>query len=103
VAVGSESGLPGDFRSIAIGEEDDLGTEIDIIYTYQVTEYFGFEAGVALFQPGDAIKEYSSFVDGRFNFVGVDPISGEDIFQFRLGDENDDDISRIWGQARLRW
>ncbi len=82
VDVGSGNGLPGDSRLIGLGDEDDLGTEIDIIYTYQVNEYFGFEAGVAVFQPGDAIKDFTKEFTGK---------------------ERDDDISRIWGQARLRW
>lgn len=76
IDLSNDSGLPADFDDISIDDEDDLGTEFDIIYTYQVNEYFGFEAGVALFQPGDAI---------------------DDLF------DEDDDITRIWGQARLRF
>ncbi len=77
VIVGSDgSGLPGEFASIGLDGEDDLGNELDIIYTYQVNEYFGFEAGVALFQPGDAV-EAAGF--------------------------EDDDVTRLWGQARLRF
>jgi hypothetical protein len=99
ISVGSSNGLPGDRnkRVIGLGAEDDLGTELDIIYTYQVNEYFGFEAGVAMFQPGDAIKEFSKIQDGKFVPVGVG------LWEFREGDTHDDDISRIWGQARLRW
>jgi hypothetical protein len=74
--VGSGSGLPGDFTIYGIDGEDDLGTELDVIYTYQVNEYFGFEAGVALFQPGDAIEDWFG---------------------------TDDDVTRLWGQARLRF
>ena len=77
VEISGDDGLPGDFdEHVHINGEDDLGTELDIIYTYQVNEYFGFEAGVALFQPGDA-------------------------FEIDFG--TDDDVTRLWGQARLRF
>ena len=90
--VGSDdSGLPGDFGFIFLDGEDDLGTEIDIIYTYLVNEYFGFEAGVAVFQPGDAVTRFAKDANGIDCALGFDVCFG------------DDDITRVWGQARLRW
>ena len=81
VDLGSGSGLPGDFDYIPLDGEGDLGQEVDLIYNYTVNEYFGFEAGLAYFMPGDAVDELLDNYNGS----------------------SSDEITRIWGQARLRF
>ena len=80
VDIGSDSsGMPGEFDDpFFLGTEDDIGDEVDVIYNRTINEYFGFEAGVAVFMPGDAC---------------VGPSGPGDC----------DDVTRVWGQARLRF
>ena len=76
--VGSgPSGIPGDFAGFDFGTEDDIGDEIDVVYNRTINENFGFEAGVAVFMPGDAVTI--------------------------LNGGPDDDVTRIWAQVRLRF
>ncbi|HKY31142.1 MAG TPA: alginate export family protein [Candidatus Polarisedimenticolia bacterium] len=56
--------------------EDDLGNELDLFYTYAMTNNFSFDTALAWFMPGDAVEQTFG---------------------------HDDAAWRIYGQARARW
>ncbi|MGH9866715.1 MAG: alginate export family protein [Candidatus Polarisedimenticolia bacterium] len=68
-------------------ENDSIGQELDLWYTYAMTNNFSFDTAVTYFNPGDAVEDFQSTFD---------TIPGEEEF-------GEDGAYRIWGQVRARW
>ena len=51
--------------------EDELGTEIDLYATWDCGENLAFQAGVSMFQAGDAVEEITGGFDDNGNFIYV--------------------------------
>jgi len=68
-------------------ENDSIGQELDLSYTYAMTNNFSFDTAIAYFNPGDAVEDH-------WSTFGLIP--GEE-------DWGGDAAYRIYGQARARW
>jgi hypothetical protein len=100
--------IPAGDRLSGIDEdEDDLGQEIDLWYTYHMTDNLSFGAELSAFFPGDAITQLEDAVE----FQGLAPTTAAFSSshaptqlaaqsQFLL---NDDPVYRLSVQARLRF
>ena len=75
---------------VATGEEcddDAIAQELDVSYTYAMTNNFSFDTALAYVIPGDAIEDH-------WNSFGT--VAGEEDF-------GGDNAWRLYGQARARW
>ena len=89
------------------GDEDDLGQEIDLWYTYHMTEHLSFGAEFSAFFPGDAITQLKDYEDFEILAPDTSAFSSDHAPTLLAAQSrfllSDDTAYRLAAQIRLRF